>query len=41
MTALTLDELWAWTDEERSKWEAWFPKHPEALTLVLKGDRFG
>ena len=41
MTALTLDELCAWTAEERGKWEAWFPKHPEALAFVLKGDRFG
>ena len=41
MTTLTLDELLAWTEEERNKWEAWFPKHPEALAFVLKGDRFG
>lgn len=41
MITLTLDELLAWTDEERAKWEAWFPAHPEALTFVLKGDRFG
>lgn len=41
MIALTLDELLAWTDEERGKWEAWLPKHPQALRFVLKGDRFG
>ena len=41
MTALTLDELLAWTEEDRAKWEAWFKAHPEALGIVLKGDRFG
>lgn len=41
MTALTLDELLAWTEEDRAKWEAWLPQHPEALTFVLRGDRFG
>lgn len=41
MIALTIDELLAWTDEERGKWEQWLPKHPEALAFVLKGDRFG
>lgn len=41
MTALTLDELLAWTDEERAKWEPWFTQRPESLSLVLKGDRFG
>jgi uncharacterized damage-inducible protein DinB len=41
MNALTIDELCAWTEEERNKWEAWFPKHPVALAFVLKGDRFG
>jgi len=41
MTALTLDELLAWTDEERAKWEPWFAQHPEALNITLKGDRFG
>lgn len=41
MTALTLDELLAWTEEDRTKWEAWFAQHPEALGLTLKGDRFG
>jgi uncharacterized damage-inducible protein DinB len=41
MTALMLDELLAWTEEDRGKWEAWFQRHPEALTIALKGDRFG
>ena len=41
MIDLHLDELLAWTEEERGKWEAWFPAHPEALAFVLKGDRFG
>ena len=41
MTALTLDELCAWTEEERDKWEPWFAAHPDALGFVLKGDRFG
>ena len=38
---LSLDDLWAWTEEERAKWEAWFPAHPEALEFVLRGDKFG
>jgi uncharacterized damage-inducible protein DinB len=41
MTALTLDELLAWTEEERGKWEPWFAIHSEALKIPLKGDRFG
>ena len=41
MTALTLDELLAWTEEDRAKWETWFQQHPEALALKLRGDRFG
>lgn len=41
MIALTLDELCAWTEEERGKWEPWFTQHPEALSFTLKGDRFG
>ena len=41
MIPLQLEELLTWTEEERGKWEAWFPKHPEALAIVLKGDRFG
>ena len=41
MTALTLEELLAWTEEDRAKWEAWFQAHPDALRIVLKGDRFG
>lgn len=41
MIALSLEELLAWTEEERAKWEAWLPAHPGALAFVLKGDRFG
>lgn len=41
MTALTLDELLAWTEEERGKWEPWFAQRPEVLDIPLKGDRFG
>lgn len=41
MTALTLDELLAWTEEEREKWDSWFARHPDALGFVLAGDRFG
>lgn len=41
MITITLDELLAWTEEERGKWEAWLPAHPDALSLALKGDRFG
>ncbi len=41
MIALQLDELLAWTEEDRAKWEAWSLAHPEAPGIVLKGDRFG
>ncbi|HVX87740.1 MAG TPA: DinB family protein [Gemmatimonadales bacterium] len=41
MIALQLDELLAWTEEDRAKWETWFAAHPAALAFVLKGDRFG
>lgn len=41
MVAITLDELLAWTEEERSKWEGWFASHPDALTIPLQGDKFG
>lgn len=41
MIALTLEELFAWTEEERGKWESWFADHPGALALSLKGDKFG
>lgn len=39
--AITLDELLAWTEEERTKWEGWFAAHPEALAIPLRGDKFG
>ncbi|HEV2763796.1 MAG TPA: DinB family protein [Pyrinomonadaceae bacterium] len=32
---LTLDELIAYTDEERAKWERWFDAHGEAAPLKL------
>jgi len=41
MITMSLDELLAWTDEERGKWEKWCAEHPEGLTFALKGDRFG
>lgn len=41
MVAITLEELLAWTEEERAKWEGWFAAHPEALAFPLKGDKFG
>jgi uncharacterized damage-inducible protein DinB len=41
MIGLTLDELLAWTEEERGKWEPWFAKQPDVLNIALKGDRFG
>ena len=38
---LTLDELLAWTAEERAKWHAWFTAHPRALDVpVQPGGRF-
>ena len=41
MIALSLDELLAYTDEERGKWRAWLEAHPEALALRLQpGGRF-
>jgi uncharacterized damage-inducible protein DinB len=41
MITLSLDELLAWTEEERGKWESWCASHPEALAFTLRGDRFG
>jgi uncharacterized damage-inducible protein DinB len=41
MITLTLDELLAWTDEERGKWETWCAARPDALAIPLKGGRFG
>ena len=38
MIALSLDELLAYTDEERGKWRAWLEAHPEALALRLQPD---
>lgn len=38
MITLTLDELLAYTDEERGKWREWLAAHPEALDLRLQPD---
>ena len=38
MITLTLDELLAYTDEEREKWRVWFTTHPDALDLRLQPD---
>ena len=39
---ITLDELHAWTAEERAKWLPWFKANPAALDLTLQpGGRFG
>jgi len=39
---ITLDELLAWTAEERGKWLPWFKANPRALDLTLQpGGRFG
>ncbi len=41
MIVLTLDELFAYTDEERGKWRLWFDTHPAAMDIRLQpGGRF-
>ncbi|MGQ0733130.1 MAG: DinB family protein [Acidobacteriota bacterium] len=41
MIALALDELLAYTEEERTKWRRWLDEHPEALSIRLQpGGRF-
>jgi uncharacterized damage-inducible protein DinB len=41
MIVLTLDELFAYTDEERGKWRTWFVTHPAAMDVRLQpGGRF-
>jgi len=41
MLALSLDELLAWTAEERAKWLPWFKANPTALDApVQPGSRF-
>jgi uncharacterized damage-inducible protein DinB len=38
---ITLDELLAWTAEERAKWLPWFKANPRALDLTMQpGGRF-
>jgi uncharacterized damage-inducible protein DinB len=42
MLALTLEELLAFTDEERGKWRTWFAANPAAMNLRLQPEgRFG
>lgn len=39
--SLTIDELLAWTAEERAKWLPWLKDHPLALDVVVQpGGRF-
>jgi uncharacterized damage-inducible protein DinB len=38
MITLTLDDLLAYTEEERGKWREWLEAHPEALDLRLQPD---
>lgn len=39
--SITLDELLAWTAEERAKWQPWFKAHPQALDVAVQpGGRF-
>ena len=38
MITIILDELLAYTDEERGKWREWLQAHPEALDLQLQRD---
>jgi uncharacterized damage-inducible protein DinB len=35
---LTLDELLAWTAEERAKWRPWFKANPSALAVAVQPD---
>lgn len=36
MITLSLDELFAYTDEERGRWRVWLQEHPAALELRLQ-----
>lgn len=38
MLSLSLDELFAYTDEERGRWHAWLQAHPAAMDLRLQPD---
>ena len=41
MISVSLDELLAYSDEEREKWRVWLAKHPQALGVQLQpGGRF-
>ena len=38
---ISLDELMAWTAEERAKWQPWFKTNPKALDVTVQpGGRF-
>ena len=38
---ITLDEVFAWTEEERAKWRPWLKANPKALEVVVQpGGRF-
>jgi len=42
MLTLSLNELLAYTDEEREKWRVWLLAHPDALAVQMQPDgRFG
>ena len=38
MVTLSLNELLAYTDEEREKWRVWLLAHPHALDLRMQPD---
>lgn len=38
MITLSLDELLAYTDEERGKWRKWFAAHPAAMDVRVQPD---
>ena len=38
MLTLSLNELLAYTDEERGKWRKWFAAHPAAMDVQLQPD---
>jgi uncharacterized damage-inducible protein DinB len=38
MLTITLDELLAYTDEERAKWRVWLDAHPTAMAVNIQPD---
>ena len=38
MLTLSLNELLAYTEEEREKWRVWLLAHPEALAIRMQPD---